>query len=288
MSIPLADSHLTRMIEIALREDIGVGDITSNAIIPGSRIGKGVFLAKANGVLAGLEVAETVFRLVDDSIRMRSKISDGAPVLRGMQIASVDGSLRSILTAERVALNFLQRMSGIATMTSSFVKLVEGTNARIADTRKTAPGLRAFDKWAVRLGGGQNHRFGLDDMILIKDNHIAAAGSIEKAVRLVLLGLPLERSIKIEVECQSLQQVSEAVQCEGIDVIMLDNFQLDDLATAVRVIRVQRPSVQIEGSGNVNERTVRDIAETGVDLISIGALTHSVKALDISLEITGE
>ena len=276
------------MIEIALREDIGVGDITSNAIIPENRIGKGVFLAKANGVLAGMEVAETVFRLVDDSIRMRSKISDGTPVLRGMQIASVDGSLRSILTAERVALNFLQRMSGIATMTSSFVKLVEGTNARIADTRKTAPGLRAFDKWAVRLGGGQNHRFGLDDMILIKDNHIAAAGSIEEAVRLVLLSLPLERTIKIEVECQSLQQVSEAVQCEGIDVIMLDNFQLDDMATAVRVIRVQKPSAQIEGSGNVNERTVRDIAETGVDLISIGALTHSVKALDISLEVTGE
>ena len=288
MSIPLADSQLTRMIEIALREDIGVGDITSNAIIPENRIGKGVFLAKANGVLAGMEVAETVFRLVDDSIRMRSKISDGTPVLRGMQIASVDGSLRSILTAERVALNFLQRMSGIATMTSSFVKLVEGTNARIADTRKTAPGLRAFDKWAVRLGGGQNHRFGLDDMILIKDNHIAAAGSIEEAVRLVLLSLPLERTIKIEVECQSLQQVSEAVQCEGIDVIMLDNFQLDDMATAVRVIRVQKPSAQIEGSGNVNERTVRDIAETGVDLISIGALTHSVKALDISLEVTGE
>ena len=288
MSIPLAESQLTRMIEIALREDIGVGDITSNAIIPENRIGKGVFLAKANGVLAGMEVAETVFRLVDDSIRMRSKISDGTPVLRGMQIASVDGSLRSILTAERVALNFLQRMSGIATMTSSFVKLVEGTNARIADTRKTAPGLRAFDKWAVRLGGGQNHRFGLDDMILIKDNHIAAAGSIEEAVRLVLLSLPLERTIKIEVECQSLQQVSEAVQCEGIDVIMLDNFQLDDMATAVRVIRVQKPSAQIEGSGNVNERTVRDIAETGVDLISIGALTHSVKALDISLEVTGE
>ena len=288
MSIPLADSQLTRMIEIALREDIGVGDITSNAIIPENRIGKGVFLAKANGVLAGMEVAETVFRLVDDSIHMRSKISDGTPVLRGMQIASVDGSLRSILTAERVALNFLQRMSGIATMTSSFVKLVEGTNARIADTRKTAPGLRAFDKWAVRLGGGQNHRFGLDDMILIKDNHIAAAGSIEEAVRLVLLSLPLERTIKIEVECQSLQQVSEAVQCEGIDVIMLDNFQLDDMATAVRVIRVQKPSAQIEGSGNVNERTVRDIAETGVDLISIGALTHSVKALDISLEVTGE
>lgn len=284
-SLSIHDSEMLRTIERALREDIGAGDITTKSIVAPEKIGHGDFIAKANGVLAGLDVAETVLNLVDESLRMRKHLHDGMPVMRGMKIARVTGKIASMLTAERVALNFMQRMSGIATMTSAFVKLVEETSAKIVDTRKTVPGLRAFDKWAVRSGRGENHRFGLDDMVLIKDNHIAAAGTIENAVSSVLMKLPIERKTKIEVECQSLQQVSDALQCEGIDMIMLDNFLNDDMCTAVRMIRALRPHVKIEASGNVNELTVRDIAETGVDMISIGALTHSVKALDISFEV---
>ena len=279
------DSEMLQVIEHALREDIGAGDITTDSIIPKNKLGKAIFIAKANGVLAGLEAAETVFALIDESLRWKKILRDGMPVLRGATIATVEGNLASMLKGERVALNFMQRMSGIATMTSMFVRLTEGTKAKIADTRKTAPGLRAFDKWAVRLGGGQNHRFGLDDMILIKDNHIAAAGNIENAVAAVLGRQPIERKIKIEVECDTLSQVSEALGCEGIDIIMLDNFSPDHMETAVKMIRAKRRDIAIEASGNVNEHTVRDIAEAGVDLISVGALTHSVKALDISMEI---
>lgn len=279
------DSELIRTIEAALREDVGAGDITTEATIPRDRQGHAVLIAKANGVIAGLEVAHAAFKLVDERLSWREHLKDGMPVLRGARIASLAGSVASILTAERVALNFLQRMSGIATMTSMFVRLVEGLNVKIIDTRKTVPGLRAFDKWAVRLGGGSNHRFGLDDMVLIKDNHIAAAGSIEEAVRAVVMRLPIERTIKIEVECDTLNQVTETIGCEGVDVIMLDNFSLDDMHTAVRMIRLRKRDILIEASGNVNLETVRDIAETGVDLISVGALTHSVKALDISLDV---
>lgn len=279
------DNEMLYVIENALREDIGTGDITTKSIIPENLVGRGVFHSKANGVLAGLDAAESVFSVVDESLRLKKIIKDGMPVMRGSKIAVVEGRIASILTAERVALNFMQRMSGIATMTSMFVRLLEGTHTKIVDTRKTAPGLRAFDKWAVRLGGGQNHRFGLDDMILIKDNHIVAAGSIEDAVVAVVMKQPIERKIKIEIECESLRQVSEALGCEGIDIIMLDNFSLDNMHTAVKMIRAQRPEMKIEASGNVNEQNIRDVAETGVDMISVGALTHSVKALDISLEI---
>jgi nicotinate-nucleotide pyrophosphorylase (carboxylating) len=282
--LPIQEGAMLRAIENALREDVGAGDITTESIIPPAARGAATFHARANGVLAGLQIAETAFLLVDEAIRFSSRLRDGMPLLRGARIATVEGSVASILTAERVALNFLQRMSGIATMTASFVKLAEGTGAAIVDTRKTAPGLRAFDKAAVRMGGGKNHRFGLDDMVLIKDNHIAAAGSIEEAVRAVLLRLPQDRTIKIEVECESLAQLSEALGCEGVDVIMLDNFSIEQLRTGVRMIRAARPGVTIEASGNVNEQTVRAIAECGVDMISVGALTHSVKALDISLE----
>lgn len=285
---PVTDGAMLRAIENALREDIGAGDITTESIIPEGARGRALFLARANGVLAGLEVAQSVFLLVDEDLRFSSRLRDGMPLLRGATIASIEGRVASILTAERTALNFLQRMSGIATMTASFVRLAEGTGAAIVDTRKTAPGLRAFDKAAVRAGGGRNHRFGLDDMALIKDNHIAAAGSLEEAVRAILLRLPQERSIRVEVECESLAQLSEALGCEGIDVIMLDNFSLEHLRTGVRMIRAARPAVKIEASGNVDEQTVRRIAETGVDMISIGALTHSVKALDISLEFERE
>jgi len=285
---PLHDSALLRRIESALREDIGTGDITTQCTVPPDLPGKGTFIAKANGVLSGVDVAATVLHLVDDSLIIDAHVTDGMPVLRGMTIASVHGPLASMLTAERTALNFLQRMSGIATITASFVKLVDGTGVRIMDTRKTVPGLRFFDKAAVTHGRGSNHRFGLDDMVLIKDNHIAVAGGLRSAVELVAARLPLDSSIRIEVETASLNDVIEALSCERLDVVMLDNFTLDEMATAVKLIRSRKPELKIEASGNVNEQNVRAIAETGVDMISVGALTHSVKALDISFDIIRE
>jgi nicotinate-nucleotide pyrophosphorylase (carboxylating) len=277
--------RMTEAIAAALREDVGMGDVTTECTVPSDLPGTGVFVARANGVLSGLDAVETVLALVDPGIALERHVRDGMPVLRGQRIATARGSVASMLTAERTALNFLQRMSGIATMTAAFVKLVEGTGAAILDTRKTAPGLRAFDKRAVRDGRGTNHRFGLDDMVLVKDNHIAAAGGITDAVALVRARMPKDRPLRVEVETQSMAQLLEALSCDGIDVVMLDNFAIDEMATAVRMIRARRPGLRIEASGNVSESTVRDIAATGVDMISIGALTHSVRALDISLDI---
>ena len=282
----LHDSAMLQRIEAALREDVGAGDITTECTVPTDLPGEGILTAKANGVLSGMEVAATVFHLVDESLVIDAKYADGMPVLRGSDIARVTGSIASMLTAERVALNFLQRMSGIATATASFVKLVEGTGVEILDTRKTVPGLRAFDKLAVKHGRGTNHRFGLDDMVLIKDNHVAAAGGIREAVELVTGRLPSDRRIKVELEVADLNQLIEALGCEGVDIVMLDNFSVDEMTTAVKLIRTRRPGLRIEASGNVNETTVRSIAETGVDMISVGALTHSVRALDISFNIS--
>ncbi len=282
----LHDSTMLQRLETALREDVGTGDITTECTVPNDLPGEGIFTAKANGILSGIEVAATVFHLVDQDLVIDARYSDGMPVLRGAEIAAVRGNLASMLTAERVALNFLQRMSGIATAAASFMKLVEGTNVQILDTRKTVPGLRIFDKLAVKHGRGTNHRFGLDDMVLIKDNHIAAAGGLTAAVELVTGRLGPDRKIKVEVEVTSLNQVIEAISCTGVDIIMLDNFSIDEMATAVKLIRSRKPDVKIEASGNVSEQTVRSIAETGVDMISVGALTHSVRALDISFNIT--
>lgn len=282
----LHDSAMLQRLEAALREDVGTGDITTECTVPSDLAGEGVFTAKANGVLSGMEVAATVFQLVDDNLVIDAKYTDGMPVLRGSDIARVTGSVASMLIAERVALNFLQRMSGIATATASFMRLVEETDVQILDTRKTVPGLRAFDKLAVRHGRGTNHRFGLDDMVLIKDNHITAAGGITAAVELVTARLPGDRGIKVELEVADLNQLIEALGCKGVDIIMLDNFSIDEMTTAVKLIRTQRPDVSIEASGNVSESNVRAIAETGVDMISIGALTHSVRALDISFNIS--
>jgi nicotinate-nucleotide pyrophosphorylase (carboxylating) len=284
----LHDSAMLRTIETALREDVGTGDITTQCTAPSDLQGRGLFRAKANGVLSGLEVAATVLKLVDEKLLIDARLTDGMPVLRGAVIAEVRGSIAGMLTAERTALNFLQRMSGIATTTASYVRLVEGLDVAIMDTRKTAPGLRVFDKLAVRHGRGVNHRFGLDDMVLIKDNHIAAAGGLRSAVDLVAARIPESSELLIEVEAASLNDVVEAVSCERVDVIMLDNFSLDELRTAVTLIRGRNTSMKIEASGNVNEHTVRQIAETGVDMISIGALTHSVSALDISFDILME
>ncbi len=280
------DGSMIEALKDALREDIGLGDVTTACTVPTDLPGIGIFTAKANGVLSGIDVAAAVMRLVDERLVIDARLRNGMPLLRGMDIATVRGPVASMLTAERTALNFLQRMSGIATMTSAFVKLVEGAGVKILDTRKTAPRLRAFDKRAVRDGRGTNHRFGLDDMALIKDNHIAVAGSITDAVEMLRARMPKDRKIRVEVEVRDMQGAAEAAGCEGVDVIMLDNFELDAMAAAVRLIRMRKPSAEIEASGNVDERTVRDIALTGVDSISIGALTHSVRALDISFNIS--
>ena len=278
------DSRVTRLIEIALMEDASMGDLTSEAIIPEDQLSRATFLCKADGVMAGLDIAGLVFRLVDSSITLDPAVKDGAKVERGMVLGSLHGATRGILLGERTALNILQRMSGIASLTRRFVDAVAGTGARITDTRKTVPGLRALDKRAVVAGGGVNHRFGLDDMVLIKDNHIAAAGGITPAVERCTAYLKEHHiAAAIEVETTNLDQVREALACQGIARIMLDNFRLNDMEEAVRLIN---RAVETEASGGVTLETVRAIAETGVDFISAGALTHSVTALDISLELS--
>lgn len=271
--------ELERVLRNALAEDIGDGDVTTLNTIPAGAVLTADFLVKEEGVVAGLDVARLVFVQLDPGVRFMAHSVDGDQVHPRQVVATVVGSGRSILTGERVALNFMQRMSGIATMTRRFVDAVAGTRAVILDTRKTAPGLRLLDKWAVRMGGGQNHRVGLYDMALIKDNHIAAVGGITEAVRRVVAGD--DRHRPIEVEVQNFEQLREALK-QPIDRILLDNMTSTQMAEAVRITAGRIP---LEASGNVNLQTVADIAATGVDYISVGALTHSVKALDISLDI---
>jgi len=280
----LHDSRISRVIELALLEDVGMGDLTSDALLTDAQLGRGTLLAKAEGVVAGVEVAALVFQYCDHSITVMQLIPDGQPVQPGEVIATVDGSTKAILSGERTALNFLQRMGGIATLTRKYVDAISGTGAKITDTRKTMPGLRVLDRWAVRLGGGVNHRFGLDDMVLIKDNHIVAAGSIAKAVELCQSYLKQnDITSRIEVETKNIDEVRQALDSAGIARIMLDNFPLQEMRKAVQIIDHR---VEVEASGGVSLSTVRAVAETGVDFISVGALTHSVQALDISLELS--
>lgn len=247
--------------------------------MPAAKQSRAVFLAKQEGIVAGLAVVATVFRLVDAACQVSFAVSDGDRVRQGQRFGTVAGPTRALLGGERTALNFLQRMSGIATMTRRYVDAVRGTRAVILDTRKTAPGLRLLDKWAVRAGGGQNHRLGLYDMVLIKDNHIQAAGSITKAVQAVQAKNHL--GLLVEVEVTSLQQLEEVLSLK-VDRIMLDNMSLDEMRRAVAITAGRVP---LEASGGVSLESVADIAATGVDYISVGALTHSVQALDISLDI---
>jgi nicotinate-nucleotide pyrophosphorylase (carboxylating) len=281
--MPADEGHLARIIELAFMEDSGLGDPTSEAIIPPSLDGSAEVLCKESGTLAGLQAAALAFRICDENLRFRPLVADGAAVTPGVVAGVVEGSVRSILRAERVALNILQRMSGIASLTAQYVEAVRGTRAKICDTRKTAPGLRVIDKWAVRLGGGVNHRFGLDDMILIKDNHIAAAGGIASALR--TCNAWMERKglkLPVELEARSVEDVREALLCGGFHRIMLDNLSVEKMREAVAFIGGR---VEVEASGGITLLTVRSVAETGVDLISVGALTHSPRALDISLEL---
>ncbi len=280
----LNDSSIGRVVELALMEDIGLGDITGEAILEETDLAAAEFLCKGEGIVAGIDVAAIVFSYCDHSITVHRLVEDGSPVNPGLVLARIDGNAKGILRGERTALNFLQRMSGIATLTGQFVRAVAGTGAKITDTRKTAPGLRALDKMAVRLGGGVNHRFGLDDMVLIKDNHIVAAGGIAAAVMRSRSYLAEHRiDARIEVETKNLAEVDEALSCTGVARIMLDNFDPGTMRKAVE--RIGR-RVEVEASGGITLATVRACADTGVDFISVGALTHSVKSLDISLELS--
>ena len=276
----MIDEQIKAIVQRALAEDVGSGDVTSQWILPPEIRVYGRFLAKAQGVLAGLEVVRQVFRQVDEHIAFQARMKDGDAISKGDIVATIKGPAASILTAERTALNFLQRMSGIATLTHRYVEAVASTKAIILDTRKTAPGLRLLDKWAVRRGGGQNHRLGLYDMVLIKDNHIAAAGGITRAVERVRRRN--RQGLAVEAEVKSLAELEEALALNNVDRIMLDNMDLDEVRRAVEMTAGRVP---LEASGNVTLENVAAIAATGVDYISVGALTHSVKALDISLEV---
>jgi nicotinate-nucleotide pyrophosphorylase (carboxylating) len=268
-----------RILENALNEDIGDGDVTTLCTVPKEQKASANLWAKAPGVLAGAEVFSAAFRLLDKNITVEWLVADGETVRAGQKLALVSGPTRAILSAERVALNFLQRMSGIATLTRQMVEAVKGSKARILDTRKTAPGLRYFDKWAVRIGGGENHRFGLYDMVLIKENHIEAAGGIRAAVQKVRACLP--RPLPVEVEVKNLDELRQALEL-NVDRILLDNM---DVPTLKKAVEITRGRIPLEASGNVTLQTVGAIARTGVDFISVGSLTHSVQALDVSLII---
>jgi nicotinate-nucleotide pyrophosphorylase (carboxylating) len=278
----MTERNLDKIIKDALAEDVGSGDITTLATIDPSVLAQGDFLVKQNGIIAGVEVLRKILKIYDTSLELTLFIKDGTKVVANTNIANVNGKAASILTVERTALNFLQRMSGIATMCRIMKDKISYTKAKIIDTRKTVPGLRMLDKLAVKLSGCSNHRYGLYDMFLIKDNHIQAAGSITKAID--LCKIYRERSklnYKIEVETANLKQVEEALKCKP-DIIMLDDFSLSDMKKAVKLIN---DVCLIEASGNVNLDNVQQIAETGIDFISVGAITHSVTALDISLEL---
>jgi nicotinate-nucleotide pyrophosphorylase (carboxylating) len=268
---------IDRLIEQALLEDIHTGDITTLAVVPGERPASARLIAKEYLVVAGLSTAARVFSILDPGICFKACLNDGNKAAPGTLLATVNGEAAQLLMGERVALNLLQRMCGIATLTTSFVEAVAGTKARIVDTRKTTPGLRQLEKYAVRVGGGINHRTGLYDGVLIKENHIVAAGGITEAINRARAYIP--HTLKIEIETETLSQVDEALAA-GADIIMLDNMSLDDMRAAVITIGAK---ALVEASGGINLESVRAIAETGVDIISVGALTHSPRAMDISM-----
>ncbi len=283
-ALPFTDPPPALLVEPvvrrALEEDLGrAGDITSALTVPGNRRARARLVARRPGTIAGLIAAECAFRLVDPGLKFSAKEPDGATVKSGATLAIVEGAARSILTAERVALNFAGHLSGVATATRALVNAVKGTKARIVCTRKTTPGLRAFEKYAVRCGGGFNHRFGLDDAVLIKDNHIAAAGGIGAAVGRVRSGAG--HMLKIEVEVDTLEQLEECLKL-GVDTVLLDNMSI---ARLKRAVTMARGRAVLEASGNVSLATVRAIARTGVDYISSGAITHSAPSLDVALDL---
>ena len=276
-------SSIKAIVERALEEDLGPGDITTDSLIPPDIRGLGLMVAKAPGVIAGVDVALEVFRQTDPAVEARALAADGSEVSPGDVVAEVSGGIAGILKGERVALNFIQRLSGIATATSAYVKAVQGTKAHIIDTRKTVPGIRQLEKYAVRVGGGHNHRYNLADGILIKDNHIAALRAQELGL-VEIVSRARENSphtLRVEVEVESVEEAREALEARA-DVIMLDNMSTEEMR---QVVSMAAGRCLLEASGGINLDTVRAVAETGVDLISVGALTHSVRAMDISLDM---
>ncbi|PXX98009.1 carboxylating nicotinate-nucleotide diphosphorylase [Marinifilum breve] len=271
--------ELEYIIEHAFREDIGDGDITTNNLVPENSAAKASMTAKADGVIAGLPIAEKVFKKLDPNLIWKPLVKDGDTIKKGDVIVEMEGSFRALLTGERLALNLMQRMSGIASETAKYVAEVKHTNVQILDTRKTVPGLRALDKYSVKTGGGTNHRIGLYDLVMIKDNHIKVAGGIAPAVEQIRKSIP--NHIKVEVETTNIEEVKEALNA-GADIIMLDNMSNEDMTEAVQIIAGK---AKTEASGNMSLERLKGVAETGVDFISIGALTHSVTALDISQNI---
>ncbi|MCY3740173.1 MAG: carboxylating nicotinate-nucleotide diphosphorylase [Candidatus Poribacteria bacterium] len=271
---------LDPLIELAFGEDIGIGDITTDATVPPTQMGVGTLLAKSEGIVAGLPVAERVFEKLDSTLTFRTLVKDGDAVVAGTSIAEVQGSAKTILIGERTALNFLQRLSGIATLTAQFVEAVAGYDTKIVDTRKTAAGWRAVQKYAVRVGGAQNHRFGLYDGVLIKDNHIVAAGGIGNAVQRAREIVP--HTAKIEVEVETVEQVDEALEA-GADILLLDNMPPGIMQ---RIVEEVSHRAVTEASGGITLDSVKAVAATGVDFISVGALTHSAMPMDISLNLT--
>jgi nicotinate-nucleotide pyrophosphorylase (carboxylating) len=274
----VAVDTLERLAYAAIAEDVGEGDVTTDAVVAEDMTGSAVILLREPGVVCGLAMVEAVFRALEGDVEVEAVVEEGDLVESGTVVARLTGPLRAILTGERTALNFLGRLSGIATLTRRYVDAVQGTGVSILDTRKTTPGLRVLEKHAVAVGGGRNHRFGLDDGILIKDNHLRATGSIRTAVERVRAATQLP----VEVECDTLEQVSDAIEA-GADAILLDNMTPDGLLAAVVLVNGR---ARLEASGGVTLDNVRAIAETGVDEISIGALTHAARSLDVSLELT--
>lgn len=273
------------LIQLSLAEDIGDGDHTTLCSIPEDEVGQSKLLIKEEGVLAGVDVAKEVFRAFDPSLEVEVLIGDGAEVKSGDIVFRVRGKVRSILQTERLVLNIMQRMSGIATITKLYMKQLEGTSAKVLDTRKTTPGMRILEKQAVKIGGGENHRIGLFDMILLKDNHVDFAGGIENAINGALKYLEEKnKKLKIEIEVRSLDELREVLRVGGVDRIMLDNFTPELTEEAVKMVKSQSNRVELESSGGITLDSIRKYAEAGVDYISVGALTHSVKSLDMSLK----
>ncbi len=278
----ITTQFLTQFIASALAEDVGEGDHSTLASIPADAKSRARLLVKDAGILAGVELAGLIFHQYDPSLRIEVRHDDGDSVKKGDVAFTVAGSARSILTTERLVLNCMQRMSGISTFTQRLTQLVEGTMARLLDTRKTTPNFRLLEKWAVVIGGGQNHRIGLYDMVMLKDNHIDMAGGIEEAILQTKEYLrATNKKLKIEVETRNLKEVEEVVRVGGVDIIMLDNMRVDEMKKAVWLIGGR---YKTEASGGITEQTIRSVAESGVDFISVGALTHSVKSLDLSLK----
>ncbi|BDD07707.1 nicotinate-nucleotide diphosphorylase (carboxylating) [Fulvitalea axinellae] len=278
----LTEEALDNCIRTAIKEDVGDGDHSSLASIPEGTKSRAKLIIKADGVMAGLEAARRVFHLVDPELKVDVKIKDGDTVRKGDIGLTVEGRARSILTSERLALNIMQRMSGIATYTRHMVSLLEGTKTRLLDTRKTTPNIRVLEKWAVAIGGAKNHRFGLYDMVMLKDNHVDFAGGVRKAIEATQKYLKEKgKDLRIEVETRNLDEVREVCETGGVDVVMLDNMSPDQIREALKLIDGR---FETEASGGITEENLHDMAETGVDYISAGALTHSVSSLDMSLK----